>query len=291
MTLAMVTFATADSAIKIVSESLPTGQILTGLGAGGALLFAAILRGRGMPLITPHWSHPGVLARNGSEILGTIGIVSALAMIPFSQASAIMQAAPLVVTLGAALFLKEKVGVRRWSVVLLGLVGVLIIVAPNPGDPITAGTLLAVIGMIGLSSRDLCTRFAPSEADNAQLALLAMLATTLAGIGLALYQQVIWPSPDLREAGLLALMVLSAGLAYFCVTAAMRLGDVSAVAPFRYTRIVFAFTIAVLVFGETLTNRTLLGTALIVVAGLYTLLRERKLALESANLSPSETQT
>ena len=156
MTLAMAAFAGADSAIKLVSASLPAGQILAALGAGGALLFAAFLRGRGRRLITPYWIHPGVLGRNIAEIIGTIGIVSALGLIPLSQVSAIMQGGVLVVTLGAALFLGERVGPRRWAVVFIGLAGVLIIVAPAPGAPFTAGTLMAVVGMVGLSLRDLC---------------------------------------------------------------------------------------------------------------------------------------
>lgn len=278
MTLAMAAFALADMTIKILSQTLPTAQILTLLGAGGGLLFAVILRARGLPLWTGLAWHPGVLARNAADIAGTTGIITALSLIPFSQVSAIMQAAPLVVTLGAAVFLGEQVGPRRWSVILVGLLGVLIILAPEPGNPLTLGTLAAVIGMIGLSSRDLATRFTPATAPTAELAFLSLGATMLAGGLLALVQGGAWPTPSRQDAGLLVLMVGAAGIAYFCVTAAMRLGDVAAVAPFRYTRIVFAFGLAVLVLGETLTPRTLTGTALIVAAGLYTLLREHKLA-------------
>lgn len=279
MTLAMAAFALADMSIAITSDRLPTSQLLFVLGAGGALLFGVLVKARGLPLLTPLWRHPGVLARNGAEIIGTIGIVTALALIPFSQASAVMQAAPLVVTLGAAIFLGEPVGPRRWAVIVIGLIGVLIIVAPNPGDPVTFGTLMAVVGMVGLSCRDLATRFAPRGAPTVELAFLSMLATVVASGLLGAVSPTPWVWPTGREWLLLVFMVAAAGVAYFCVTSAMRAGDVSAVAPFRYTRIVFAFFLAVVVLGEMLTTRTLIGTALIVAAGLYTLLRERKLAL------------
>lgn len=289
MTLAMAAFATADSMVKLAAKTLPTGQILTVLGAGGAMIFALLLRSQGRPLFTSLWRHPGIMARNLSEIVGTIGIITALSLIPLSQLSAVMQAAPLIVTLGAAVFLGEAVGWRRWGVIVVGLIGVLIIVAPSPGDPLTFGTLMAVVGMLALSCRDLSTRFAPKGAHTAEIAFLSMVASVFAGLMMTAYEQVPWPTPNLREALILLFMVTSGGLAYFCVTAAMRLGDVSAVAPFRYTRIIFAFTLAVVIFGEVLTPRMLLGTALIVAAGLYTLLRERKLAQIRAQTSRPET--
>jgi len=167
---------------------------------------------------------------------------------------------------------------------------VLIIVAPAPGAPFTAGTLMAVVGMVGLSLRDLFTRLVPKDADNADLSFLTMLATALSGLLLSAFQQLPWPGPALRETGILIVMVLLAGLACFCVTAAMRLGDVSAVAPFRYTRVIFAFVLAVVIFDETLAPRTLFGTALIVAAGLYTLLREQQLAQARTAQSGSENR-
>lgn len=279
MTCAMAAFALADMSIAIVSDRLPTSQLLCALGAGGAILFGTLVKLGGGRLVTPLWRAPGVLARNIAEIVGTIGIMSALALIPFSQASAVMQAAPLVVTLGAALLLKEHVGPRRWSVILVGLVGVLIIIAPDPGDPVTLGTVMAVVGMVGLSCRDLATRFVPKGASTLELAFLSMIASLVASALLSAVTRQAWLWPTAFEAALMAVMILAAGIAYFCVTSAMRMGHVSAVAPFRYTRIVFAFLLAVLVLGESLGPRTLVGTALIVAAGLYTLLRERRLAL------------
>lgn len=288
MTLAMAAFALADMSIAITSDRLPTAQILFVLGFGGSILFGTLVKSQGLPLLTPLWRHPGVLARNAAEIVGTIGIMTALALIPFSQASAVMQAAPLVVTIGAAVLLREPVGLRRWVVIAVGLIGVLIIVAPDPGDPVTFGTLMAVIGMVGLSSRDLATRFVPKGAPTVELAFLSMAASIVAALLLSALTRAPWVWPSALDWAYLIFMVLAAGVAYFCVTAAMRLGDVSAVAPFRYTRIVFAFLLAVVALGEELGPRTLTGTALIVAAGLYTLLRERKLAQTVSN--PARTR-
>ncbi|MEM9852445.1 MAG: EamA family transporter, partial [Pseudomonadota bacterium] len=141
MTAAMADFATADLSISLLPDEMPSSQILIVLGVGGATVFGTLAKLKGLRLLTPLWRDPGVLARNGSELIGTMGIVTALTLIPFSQASSIMQAVPLVVTAGAAVLLREPVGFYRWAAVLVGFLGVLVIVAPDPGDSLGFGTL------------------------------------------------------------------------------------------------------------------------------------------------------
>ncbi|MEO0357380.1 MAG: EamA family transporter [Pseudomonadota bacterium] len=121
---AMAAFALEDGLIKYLSGALPTGQILILIGMGGTTVFAtwAILAGhryRRTDLF-----HPALIIRTLAELIGTCGFVASLALADISVISAIVQVNPLLVTLGAALFLGETVGPRRWTAIFVGMVGV-----------------------------------------------------------------------------------------------------------------------------------------------------------------------
>jgi len=282
MVLSMATFATADSLIKINSAFLPGSQILTFMGIGGTLVFAIACVTKGIPLISKRILHPAVIARGISEIIATCGFLMALTLLEFSVASSILQVAPLMVTLGAAVLLRETVSWRRWSAVIVGFIGVLIILNPtgSDGNLLEAnpmGALLALIGVSGLAGRDLATRFIPKDVPNMQAATWGFAVVIVAGCFLSLFGEP-WVSPSLSTIGLVIALISFACVGYFAVTAAMRIGDVSAVAPFRYSRIVFAFILSIAIFGETLTPRILIGASIIVAAGLYVWLRETKRA-------------
>ncbi|MEJ6708769.1 MAG: DMT family transporter [Amylibacter sp.] len=282
MVLSMATFATADSLIKLTSNTLPGSQILTFLGIGGTLVFATITASRGIPLLSKRIIHPAVLARAVAEIVATCGFLMALTLLDFSVASSILQVAPLIVTLGAAVLLHEAVSWRRWSAVIAGLIGVLVILNPLGTDTNLlqanpTGAILALIGVTGLAGRDLATRFIPKDVPNLQAATWGFAVVIFAGGILALFGEP-WVSPQPMAWATLAGLVTFACIGYFAVTAAMRIGDVSAVAPFRYSRIIFAFILSVALFGETLTPRIYIGAAIIVAAGLYVWLREQNRA-------------
>jgi drug/metabolite transporter (DMT)-like permease len=133
MVAAMAGFAVEDALIKAASATVPVGQILLFLGIGGTLAFGTLARLQGARLFTRVVLLRPVLLRNASEMLGTMCFVSAIAIAPLSTVSAILQATPLAVTLGAALFLGAEVGWRRWTAILVGFAGVLIIVRPGHG--------------------------------------------------------------------------------------------------------------------------------------------------------------
>lgn len=275
MTLAMLGFAFEDMLIKLMAGALPTWQIIASLGAGGALVFGALTAARGQRLFPASVLHPAVLLRNLGELIGTLGFVTAIVLIPLSTASTILQATPLAVTLGAALFLGEPVGWRRWSAILVGFAGVMLVLRPG-GAGFEPAALFAVQGVIGLTIRDLATRRAPAVASSLQLTFLAFL--TLIPTSLILAAVVGTPAvwPGLRDWSLLASAVVLGSLAYYAIVAAMRVGEVSFVTPFRYSRILFALGIGMVVFGERPDAQTLIGAAVIVASGLYTLWRERK---------------
>ncbi|MEH7829595.1 DMT family transporter [Gemmobacter denitrificans] len=277
MVAAMLGFAIEDMLLKRVSAAgLPVGQVLLIFGAGGALVFAALTRRAGQPLWHPAVIGPRMLLKAGFEVMGRLFYTLAIALTPLSTASAILQATPLVVVAGAALIFGEKVGWRRWSAILAGLCGVLVILRPGL-EGFNALSLLAVAGLIGFAGRDLATRAAPKVLSNLQLGIYGFLAMVPTGLGLMLWQGgAVWP--DAVAWGQLAVAIGFGVFAYWALTVAMRLGEVSAVTPFRYTRLVFALVLGMVVFGERPDLQTILGSGIVVAAGLYTLLRSRKVA-------------
>ena len=279
MTAAMLGFAIEDMFIKLLSATVPLGMVLILLGAGGALVFAALALLRGDALFSRDLLARSVLIRNTGELIGTIGFLTAIALTPLSSASAILQATPLVVTLGAALFLGEQVGWRRWSAILAGFAGVLLIIRPGleAFEPLS---LFAVLGVIGLALRDLATRTVPRAISSMQLSTYAFATLVPAGFGMLAFTGDSLRMLTLLEGVLMAAALGFGVLAYYAIVAAMRMGDVAVITPFRYSRLVFALGFGVFFFGERPDVATLAGSALIVASGIYTFWREARLARE-----------
>ena len=275
ITLAMAAFAVEDSLIKLLSTRLSSGQILVMIGFGGTLSFYAWSHHRGEGLTGAMIRNPWVIGRTLSELVGTAFFVLALAVVPITTVSAIIQVSPLLVTLGAAVLLREKVGLRRWSAIFVGLFGVSVILRPW-STAFEASALLALMGVIGLSARDVATRRIAKSTPSLALATLGFGATIPAGLILLIFDpRFIWPTSS--EALLIAVSILIAIGGYYCIIAAMRIGEVSAVVPFRYSRLLFGVTIGVWYFGEVLDRWTLIGSAIVVLSGLYALWREAQL--------------
>jgi len=274
MILSMAGFSLADMFIKGVSSSLPVGEILLVMGSGGAVIFGFWARLRGEHVLSRDIYSPLILLRSGGEMTGTFGFITALALTPISSASAILQAAPLAVTMGAALFLHEPVGWRRWSAIAVGFVGVLIVIRPGMAG-FQGASLFAVLAVVGLSTRDLATRAAPRDISSIRLGTYGF-ATLIPTGAVLLWLNGPWVSPDIMQSlGLLAAVVLGVA-GYYALTLAMRLGDVAIITPFRYVRIIFAMIIGAAVFHERLDIWIITGSGIIIGSGLYTFARERR---------------
>lgn len=275
MTAAMLGFAFEDMFIKLLAGSLPAWQIVLILGIGGSAAFGAAVRAQGHALVSRAAISAPVMVRNIGELVATLSFVTAIALIPLGTASAILQATPLVVTLGAALFLGEQVGWRRWSAIIVGFVGVLMIIRPGL-EGFDAYSLFALLAVLGLAIRDLATRRVPAEVTSTQVSFWAFLVLIPASIllGLATRNPLVMPQ-GLDWVFIVAIVMLGV-CAYYAVVAAMRVGEISFVTPFRYSRILFALIIGLVVFSERPDTLMLLGATLIVGSGLFTLWRERK---------------
>jgi drug/metabolite transporter (DMT)-like permease len=272
MVAAMAGFALEDVLIKQVATALPVGQVLALVGVGGGLIFCVIAGLRGKAVLTTAMLSRPVMLRNLSEAVGSASFVTALALTTLSGASAILQATPLAVTLGAALFFGESVGWRRWTAIGIGFGAVLLIIQPGLAG-FTPGSLLAVVGVFMLALRDLCSRAVPAEITSVQLAAWGFLSLVPAGIVTMLIMGAEPMMPAAPDLGRFAVILLVGSLGYYALIAATRTGEVSAVVPFRYTRLVFAMILGRAVFDERPDAMMLTGAALIVATGLYTIWR------------------
>nr|CAA6811929.1 MAG: Membrane protein, putative [uncultured Thiotrichaceae bacterium] len=170
MVLAMAAFSLEDVFVKSASASLPVGEILMLFGFGGTLVFMLLTKRRNEAIIHPAILSRPVLLRAASEVVGRMFFAMALAVAPLSSVSAILQATPLVVVMGAAILFGEQVGWRRWTAIVVGFVGVLLIIRPGT-EGFESTSLLAVVAMLGLAGRDLATRAAPPVLSNMQLGI------------------------------------------------------------------------------------------------------------------------
>lgn len=288
----MLFFAFEDLFQKKAAMVMPPGQVIAMMGTMGAVIFWAIAARLGQPILDRRALQPVVLMRSMSEGIAGALFVVAMTLLPLTMVSALLQAAPLMVTMGAAIFLREPVGWRRWSAIFVGMIGVLIILRPG-FDGFQAAGLLVVGCVMLMSARDLATRIMPRTIGTFQVMTWAYIALIPAGLLLMYYQQT--PAQNLPySTWLLVLGATLFGLVgYYLVTSAMRLGEVSVVAPFRYARLVFGIIIAYLALSEVPDMVTILGSALVILSGLYTFWREavRKRPIAAASLADEASPT
>lgn len=273
MVAAMAGFAVEDGFLKAAAREMPLGQVSVLVGLAGMLAFALQARAAGQSAVPRALFSRGMAIRSGFEVTGRLFYALAVALTPISVASAILQATPLVVVLGAAVLFGERVGLARGAAVAAGFAGVLMILRPGLAG-FDALSLLALTGMLGFAGRDLATRAAPPALSNAQLGVAGFAMLALSGAILLAV------SGDLTLPGLRALILTAATAvfaiaAYAALTAAMRTGEVAVVTPFRYTRLVFALILGAVVFGERPDAMTLTGAAVIVASGVFALTRRR----------------
>jgi drug/metabolite transporter (DMT)-like permease len=274
MTLAMAGFTVNDAMVKTVAPDMNTGQIMFIRGLlTSILIFAVVWRmGAWRPLKT--LLDPYLALRTAAELLSSITYVSALGMIPLPNAAAIMQAMPLAVTMGAALFLGEPVGWRRWIAILVGFAGVLVIIRPG-AEGFTTGALLVVGSVLSSATRDIVTKKIDPKIPSLFISAVTAIVVTLFGAVLIVPFGGWKPVPASDFAALtLGAAALFAG--YQTLIAAMRSGEISFIAPFRYTSLIWAIGLAIVLLSEFPDTWMLSGSAIVIAAGLYTFYRENR---------------
>ncbi|GLP86705.1 MULTISPECIES: DMT family transporter [Tritonibacter] len=282
--IAMVGFTIEDLFIKQLSGSLAVGQILLFIGLGAGVVFFVALRLQKQSLWSRDAWQPMPVLRALAEGGAAMSFATALALVDISVVAAVFQATPLAITMGAALFLGEQVGWRRWSAIFVGFIGVLIIIRPGLAG-FEPNALLVLVSVLCVAARDLMTRRMPASIPSSVVSVQAYLAVVVAGGAMLLLTPQTMVAPTSFEWGMLAGGTIFGVVAYYGIVTATRIADAAVITPFRYSRLVFSMIGGAIVFSERPDAMTLLGSALIIATGLYTFVRERRLARRAARMA------
>ena len=273
MMVSMAGFTVNDALVKLASTEMNMGQVMLVRGFFASVLIAALAWHQGALRSPRRLLHPMVILRSASELGATVFFLIALAHLPIGNISAILQALPLVVTMGAALFLAEPVGWRRWLSIGAGFIGVLIIVRPG-FEGFSIYSVSVLVSVLCGTIRDFATRAVPPEIPTPLVSVMTAAMVTVAG---AVLMQPLggWTPMNGWELGA---MIAAAGLlivGYQFIILAMRTGDISFIAPFRYTALLWALLLGYLIFGDVPDVPMIVGSAVIVASGIYMLYREQ----------------
>ena len=280
MCIAMAAFTINDACMKAATQVMPLFQAITLRGALTVVGLGAI--GAATRSLWPRLNRQDAVAlivRSLAEVGGTVLFLAALVHMPLANISAILQSLPLAVTLTAALVFGDKIGWRRMLAITAGFIGVLIIIRPG-GDGFDQWSIMAVGSVVCVVVRDLATRRLSRAVPSVTVAVCAAVSVTIMGLAGSLGQG--WVAVD----GYGAFTIIAAASAlivgYMFVVMVMRVGEISFVAPFRYVSLLVAISLGWLVFDTFPDFYTLIGSAIVVASGIFTFMRERKLARAAA---------
>ncbi len=275
MVASQLAFLLNDTCVKLASDTLPMGEIVFLRG-----LVAIVLTGGLLVALGAHRQIAQVADRLvGYRVVGELGAmifyIAALIHMPIANTTIIFQATPLCVTAGAAIVLGEAVGWRRWAAIAIGFLGVLVVVRPGLSG-FDAYGILVLVSVLFVTGRDLATRALPAATSTILLSFVTTAAVTITGAAFALFED--WVRPSGAALGQISAAAAMLSIGYIAVIVAMRSGEMSVTASFRYSAVVFAIISGYVVWGDVPDRLTILGSLIIVLTGLYTLYRERRLA-------------
>lgn len=269
MLLGMFLFAAVDAGAKLLTEGLHPIQISwtrqLGLLAGAIVLIA--MHGRSI-LRT---SHPRLqLLRGFLAAMSATLFIAGVAFVPLADAVAVTFVAPFMVTIMGAFILREPVGLRRWIAVFLGFVGTMIVIRPGMGV-IHPAAFLIIIAAACFAVRQIISR-ALSDTDRTTTTVVytALVGSTLLTVPLPF----VWVTPDSEQLRILVGIAVLAAVAEICVIKAFEVAMAVVVSPIHYSMMVWGTFYGFMVFGQLPDGWTLIGAAVIIGTGLYTLRRE-----------------
>ena len=276
MIFGMFFFMLGDLFLKLASAHLPLGMVVAFLGLGMTALFGVMMHRADESLFASHYWHGAMVMRCAGEAIGVIGVIIAVAYAPLSTVTAIMQSLPLVLTFMGAVLLKERVGIHRITALIMGLIGVLIIIRPGL-DAFDFFASFTLIGVLGMAIRDFGTRIMPPEISTLALSFWGSVSIIFTGLVMMAFSQD-WALPNQTGIIYCGALIVTAAIGTLSVSTAMRLGELGVISPFRYVRVVFGIGAGMIVFHESVDAPTYIGCLIVVLAGLYSWMREQKLA-------------
>jgi drug/metabolite transporter (DMT)-like permease len=269
---AMACFIANDAVVKLASAAMPTAQLIFLRGTMATAIVLAVAFATGALARARDTVHRSVVVRALAEALATVLYLTALFQLPIANAAAINLSAPLFIVVLAVAFMGEKVSAAHWLAVCTGFAGVLLVVQPGL-EGFNAYALVCLLSALFQALRDLLTRRIAADVPAVLITLSTTVAVTLLAGALSLVEG--WRAFAPRDLALLALAAAFLMGAYYLIVDAMRHGELSLVAPFRYTGVLYAIVLGYLIWGDVPNALAWAGIALLVGAGLFVLHRER----------------
>lgn len=276
----MVAFTLNDACVKLLADDVPLFQIvfLRGLLTTALMVVTVAAFGR-LSFRIPKGDRGKVAFRTFFEVAAMVAFLTALVNMAIANATAILSALPLLVTLAAALLFREPLGWRRLTAVGVGFTGVLMIVQPGT-EGFNVYSLVALVAVLLITGREMTTRAFSPEVPSMTVAVITAASVCVFGGVASLFEP--WVALGWREVGLIAIASVFIIGGYVFSVMVMRVGEVGFTAPFRYTALVFALVLGLVLFDELPNTLALSGAAVVMGTGIYTLLRERALRRAAA---------
>lgn len=272
MMLSLSLFTCGDAIIKFLSDDLPIGQILFVRGILVCLLFSLLLTCKRQQILPKEAWNRWNLLRSVFEVAIAGCYLTGLVLLPLATAIILVFCGPIMLTILAATVLKEQVGWRRWSAVVIGFIGVLLVADLQRDSLNSWAVILPLTAAFITALRDIFVRNIPSVLSSSQIAFTTAWMVTLAGLSTLPFG---WQALNSQQLWLLAIASLFIMGAYTTYIITTRMGELSFVAPFKYSSIPLAMLIGYLVWGDIPSGNSILGTAVIIASGMFILLRKR----------------
>jgi len=274
MMCATAIFTIGDASMKVVSASLPTGETIFVRALVSLLVLFSVAVWTGQIYNLRRALVPALGLRCLGDTGGAVFFQAALARMKLADIMGIIQLTPLSLTAASALFLGERVGWRRWTAVAVGFCGALLVIKPGSSS-FNAAALIALLAVASGTLRDVSTRRLDHGVSPVLILLMSQACIMSAGIGFGLFEM--WSMPTGMNLFNLVLASACSMIGQICLIYSVRWGELSAVAPFRYTGMLWAILLGLLLWGELPDLATFAGILVLVAAGLYTIFREQHL--------------
>jgi drug/metabolite transporter (DMT)-like permease len=275
MVIASGLLTVQDAMVKWIAQSYPVGQVMTlrGVFVIAIVVLWAMARRRTSQLRVSNWKLQ--LTRGTLMAISTFLFVTGLTLMPIADAIAIAFAGPVIATALAALLLGETIRWRRWTAIAIGFTGVVVMLRPTP-DLIRVVAVVPLLAALVGAFRDIVTRKMGTGGESTlAIMLVSTSVVTFAGLFTIPFG---WVPVDIADTGLFIASALLVGFAQALMIEALRLGEVGLVAPFKYTSLVWAVLLGLLVWGDLPDAWTWVGSTLVVGSGIYIWHRELTLA-------------
>lgn len=267
-------FTVNDTLTKVAALVYPTGEVLLVRGIMSIICLGVVVAWSHQFSWIRHLANPYVLLRALLDVSANVAFVLALTRMRLADLLAVNLVSPLLLTLLLVVFFGERIGWRRWTAILVGFSGTLLIVKPST-ESLNVWALVALASAASSATRDVITRKIDPSVPTLAISFICVLAVTLSAPLMAWAFDEKWHMPNTEYMSFLLAAALLLSIGSTMAVSAFRNVDISVVAPFRYSLLIWGGIAGYVVFGEVSDLQSLSGAALIVGSGLYSLHRER----------------